>query len=352
MTFLGASRSVEDFLCNLSSSMQEFKANDGFHRLVGTGKLSLLTLIGDFKQTKDTLFERRTFCVGNTRRCLLEVSELFDGISQTAEKLVVKVAKLVEALNRFHEFCDMELERQEEAQQSNVDTKFAEMRKVNLQMRKALDDFQSSRITCSGLTSAALEQLTESESAASRLVNKAQVEFDLLRRKVQGKEANALQHQSPGSQTHVAPTSFSEFNLSCESAQLQRAGDGYIAALREAMSNTSFALEQTLMTTWAAANVFLLQLTSFFDEFRNGTKKVADTLLVVKNSQTVSKKLSFEKQIQMKNQSPLRAATAVGNPRILSSSHLDHLLISNTVPYNPTSIPESTQKIDIDELFR
>ena len=59
MSLQGTSRSIEDLLYSLVTSLERFKGVNGLQRLVTTGKLSLLSLFGEFERTRDEVYENR-----------------------------------------------------------------------------------------------------------------------------------------------------------------------------------------------------------------------------------------------------------------------------------------------------
>lgn len=383
MSLQNTSRSIEDLLYNLGSSLEKFKGVNGLQRLVTTGKLSLLSLFGEFERTKDEVYERRATAVNETRRCLIQIADEFDGISGTTQKLVSKLDHLFSTLEYFHSTCDMELDDRSTAVDADAQQllrDLAEMHEKNNQFKKSLHDFCSATSTCADLTRSAVVQLEEVDTSTSYDVSVALTDFDRQRRRVQVKENEVTNAMSKASTRQDPAVQFAEFNYLKESEALEGYGKRYIDSLAAAMAATTFALEQSSMTGWASSNVFFVQLGLFLHEMMEGSKAVAANLLSVKNAQKVSRQLTAEKHHLMQQQraavgnsyasavdalqgNPAGGAppTAAASPRVCppSSASVPEQTAAAARPashyQDPSpspSSPAASKSVDLDDLFQ
>jgi hypothetical protein len=305
MNLQSASRGIEDLLYSLETSLERFKGVNGLQRLVTTGKLSLLSLFGEFERTRDEVYEKRTTAVNETRRCLIQIADEFDGITATTQKLGRKIDHLLTTLENFHRTCDLELDDRSTADDSDAQQllrDFVQIQEKNNKLKTSLHDFCTSTSTCADLTRSAVAQLEEVYTNTSCDVSVALTEFDRQRRKVQVRESELTSAMSRASSRQDPAVQFAEFNYLKDSEALEGCGKRYIEALASAMAATTFALEQSSMTGWASSNVFFVQLGLFFHETTEGCRAIASSLLSVKNAQKISRKLTDEKRHLLEQQ--------------------------------------------------
>ncbi|KPA80640.1 hypothetical protein ABB37_04828 [Leptomonas pyrrhocoris] len=305
MNMQSTSRGIEDLLYNLGSSLERFKGVNGLQRLVTTGKLSLLSLFGEFERTRDEVYEKRSAAVNETRRCLIQIADEFEGITGTAQKLVHKIDHLLNTLVCFHRACDMELDDRSTTDDSDAQQllrDFAQMQEKNNKLKTSLNDFCTSTSTCADLTRSAVAQLGEMDTSTSYEVSVALTDFDRQRRRVQVRRNEFTNAMSSASSRQDPVVQFAEFNYLKESDALEGYGRRYIDSLAAAMTTTAFALEQSSMTGWASSNVFFVQLGLFFHDMTEGSRSVAVNLLSVKNAQKVSRQLTDEKRTLLQQQ--------------------------------------------------
>ena len=299
MSLQGTSRSIEDLLYSLVTSLERFKGVNGLQRLVTTGKLSLLSLFGEFERTRDEVYEKRSAAVNNTRRCLIQIAYEFDGITGTVRKLMHEMDHLLNTLQNFHRTCDLELDDRSTAEDSDARQllqDFEQIQEKNNKLRKSLNDFCACTGTCADLTRSAVNQLEEVQTHTSCDVSAALTDFDRQRRRVQVRENEMTNAMNRASSRQDPAVQFAEFNYLKESEALEGHGKRYIDSLAAAMTATTFALEQSSMTGWASSNVFFVQLGLLFQEVAEGSKAIAANLLSIKNSQKVSRQLTDEKR--------------------------------------------------------
>ncbi|KPI84691.1 hypothetical protein ABL78_6260 [Leptomonas seymouri] len=390
MNLHSTSRGAEDLLYRLGNSLEKFKGVNGLQRLVTTGKLSLLSLFGEFERTRDEVYEKRSAAVNETRRCLTQIAEEFAGITGTAQTLVSKVDHFLSTLESFHRTCDMELDDHSTAEDSDAQQiirDIVEMQERNTKLKTSLNDFCITTGTCADLTRSAVAQLEEVNTNTSCGVSIALTDFDRQRRRVQVKENEVISAMSCASSRQDPAVQFAEFSYLKESEALEGYGKRYIDALAAAMTATTFALEQSSMTGWASSNVFFVQLGLFFHELTEGSKAIAANLLSVKNAQKVSRRLTDEKRNILQQRTALGDNDAQGRGDPCSKSADVALSTmtaapsatstsSNASPYPapmhidvhgdfpatrarqqflPTSSPGSpavSKSVDIDELFQ
>lgn len=346
---------------SLNSTLQKFKGDDGLQRLFSAGKLSLYSLMGDFQQTKDELFERRTSCVLNTRRCLRQLDEQFDGIVRTTDKLVTQISGVFATLESFHHHCDLELEYETETYQEDTqqfDRCFASVKEAERKMRQAMGEFSSANMTCKSLNAGAVTQLEGVDAASITEVGRAQMELDLHRRKVQVLEADMAKLQSRQGMVNEGDFVAAQMGLQRETDELQVVGDSYVETLRRAMQSTSFALEQTSMTGWSCCNVFFVQLSTMLNELRDNTAGAASIFSTIKNSQNVSKRITQEKRSlhEARQQTCSDGMQGAGQPapEILAPAPQAMAMPQVvTAPANPPPAPPppSHQQFVLDDLF-
>lgn len=302
MALRKTTKSVDELLYSLGTSLQQFKGQNGLQRFINAGKLSLLSFVGDFEETHDQLFTKRTDSLSNTRRCLLTLNDLFEDVTRYATKMAGKVEQITKTLDQFHECCDLELDNPEYAENSGNavgEEKLREMAKLSAEMNRALNEFCSSASTCESLNASTVAQLERVDKETSGSVGKAQTDFDAQRRRTQLKEDDVNRLRSGGNYPGREVLRLAEFGLQRENEALQVVGDEYFISLQEAMTSTSFSLEQTCMATWASSNVFFVQFGTFLKEFETRIHATGKLLIDIKNSQHVSKQIGVERAARL-----------------------------------------------------
>ncbi|CBZ23795.1 conserved hypothetical protein [Leishmania mexicana MHOM/GT/2001/U1103] len=313
MNLQQTTRGIQDLLYTLGTSLERFRGANGLQHLVTTGKLSLLSLFGVFERTRDEEYEKRSAAVNETRRCLLQLVDDFEGITESTAKLVQKVDRLLGTLEQFHCCCDMEVDGRANVSGSDVPQLgqyFRQIREASSQLKGFLDDFSTSKTTCVDVTRTAIKEIEKVNTDTSCNVAAALTDFDRQRRRLQMRESEMMHAMSRSTSREDPAVRYAELNCVKESEALESLGRKYIDSLGNAMTATHFALEQSSMTGWASSNVFFVQLGQLFSELSTTGKAIAAHLLSIKNSQKVSHQLSEEKRRILQEQRA--AATAAG----------------------------------------
>lgn len=363
MSLHGAAKGVEGLLHSLGSSLEVFSEPGALHRAMSNGKLSLLSLVGEFERTRDESYEKRRFSVTTTQSCLLEFNKQFNSISDILEKLVMKIEGMSLTFEKFHNSCDLEIDDQtaaERADLSVIEKCFHEMNFSNQKLRLSLQDFRTCAETCTQLTKSAISQLEDTYTLSFREVDNALTDFDRQRRRVQVKEQEYSKSLSQTGSNANPSTQFAEFSYIRESDALQAIGSKYLDSLRRAMDNTKFALEQSSMTGWASCNVFFGQLAHLFSELSVSGKHTAASLLGIKNSQKVSRELTEEKRKALQRPpAALHSDPSLHGVGALSNTSATTTPLPITVSYNlshhATDAPariSASQSVNLDDLFQ
>ncbi|CAC9510167.1 conserved hypothetical protein [Leishmania infantum JPCM5] len=367
MNLQQTTRSVQDLLYTLGTSLERFRGANGLHHLVTTGKLSLLSLFGVFERTRDEEYEKRSAAVNETRRCLLQLVDDFEGITESTEKLARKIDGLLGTLEQFHRCCDMEVDGRANAGDSDapqVGQYFRQIREASSQLKRFLGDFSASKTTCVDVTRTAIKEIEKVNADTSCNVAAALTDFDRQRRRLQMKENEMMHAMSRATSREDPAVRYAELNCVKESEALESLGRKYIDSLGNAMTATHFALEQSSMTGWASSNVFFVQLGQLFSELSAIGKAIAASLLSIKNSQKVSHQLSEEKRRILREQRAAAAAAGVAtnietnlfNGGAGVSSGASSLLAAPS-PADPSarvSLPTEGQgrgSVNLDDLF-
>ncbi|CAJ1029906.1 hypothetical protein, conserved [Leishmania lindenbergi] len=298
MNLQQASRSIHEMLYTLGTSLDRFRGANGLQHLANTGRLSLLSLFGMFERTRDENYEKRSSAICETRRCLLQLVDDFEGIAGTTEKLMQGINRLLVTLEQFHRCCDIEIDDRinvDDSAINQLEQCFQQIREANSRLKGSLEDFSTSKATCVDITRNVIMEVEKVNTDTSRNVAAALTDFDHQRRRVQMKENEMAQAMSRTSREDPA-VRFAELNYVKESELLEGLGRKYIDSLGNAMKATHFVLEQSSMTGWASSNVFFVQLGQLFSEMSASAKAIAANLLFIKNSQKVSHQLTEEKR--------------------------------------------------------
>ncbi|KAG5490321.1 hypothetical protein JKF63_00441 [Porcisia hertigi] len=362
MNLQQASRGIEEWVHTLGVSLNRFKGASGLQRLVTTGELSLLSLFGEFERTRDENYEKRSEAVSETRQCLLQLADDFDGVAKATEKLISRMNLLLGTLERFHRCCDTEVDdcldaNDPDFQQQERD--FQQIRGAISQLKRSFESFNASKDTCTALTRAAITQMEDASAATSCDVAAALTDFDRQRRRVEVKGKQVGRATSSATSREDSTVQLAEFNYLRESQALEGLGRKYIDSLGNAMKETHFALEMSSMTGWASSNVFFAHLGQLFNEMSESGKAIAANLLSIKNSQKVSHKLTEEKRRRLRGQRAAATATTATNPfgeDAGASSRVSSPLVIPPQLAPSTTTRSSTdglgcRSVDLDSLF-
>lgn len=282
------SPNMDYILYSFKASLQKFTGEGGFKRLLDSSRLTLLSFLGEFESSQDEVFTKRGDAVMKTRQCLLELNRHFDTVDEIGNTLIQTFGNIIATLDEFHKCCDKMGNNEED----DFFLKFEELRSQNVQLKKLYHEFSALKLTPKRMNSAAIEDLESSFLEASRLVGSSQTGIDVHRRKVQVRQANLNRaHQSGDTQAIQDATS----RLSQASNTLESVGAQHFEVVKKAMEKTHFSLEQTSMSSWSSSNVFFAQLGDLFSGLCVSTKAIANICCLIKNMQTVSKKISEEK---------------------------------------------------------
>lgn len=282
-------------LYSLKASLQKFKGERGFQRLLDTGRLTLLSFLGEFEASQDEVFSKRSEAVMKTRQCLADLNELFDAVDNISGNLVQTFGRIIQTLEEFHKCCDSELMKVSDEgvdRQDEFEIKFRELREQNVKLRQTYQEFSSLKLTPKRMNSSAMEQVEKSFLDASRIVGSSQTDLNVHRRRVQVRESDLHKAQISGDQVAVQ---FAQNRLQDASSVLERVGTDHLNVVKIAMDKTKFSLEQTSMASWSSSNVFFAQLGSLFVGFGDSTKAIGNICCLIKNMQSVSKRISEEK---------------------------------------------------------
>ncbi|RNF26529.1 uncharacterized protein Tco025E_01302 [Trypanosoma conorhini] len=358
-----STREVENILHDVGASLRKFQGSKGLRCLLDQGKLSLLSAMGEFKQSSDAIYDTRMKVVSQTRVTILKLSDCFDAVGKTVETLFLQLGELLSELHQFKEICENHLEMTNEV--PSEDTGFSDINSMRIEFAALSRELSNDiRINCCGIQSSSLEQIDKVYMDAKFGVGRAQTAFDATRRKAQVCEAELLATRSSGSADQVKQM---EFKLHSLLERLHESGDQYQEALQGSMKNTSFILEQVSMATWAAANVFFLQLGTFFKDVMSRCDVLAGALSSVKNNRGVSRKINLEKQsAAAAAASYISSATAISRPEeekngpTTPPSHevVDLLCAQQSdgfvshLPLIEGSVPRGTREFDIDDIFK
>ncbi|RNE97801.1 hypothetical protein TraAM80_09134 [Trypanosoma rangeli] len=285
-------RYVESILHDVGASLRQFQGSNGLRCLFDQGKLSLLSAMGEFKQSSDAIFDTRMKVVSQTRVSILKLSDYYAAVGKTVETLFLQIDDLLSELYHFKEICENHLEMTNEC--ASEDAGFGSINSMKIKLgalsRELVSDI---RTNCCGIQASSLEQIDKIYMSAKCDVGRAQTAFDVKRRNAQVYEEELFVTRSKGSQNQVKQM---EFKLHSLLERLHESGNQYHDALRDNMKKTSFLLEQTSMTTWSAANVFFLQLGTFFKDAMSGFEVLVGAFSSVKNNLDVSRRINLEKQ--------------------------------------------------------
>ncbi|KEG14635.1 hypothetical protein DQ04_00371210 [Trypanosoma grayi] len=285
-------RDVEHVLHDVSVSLRQFQGPNGLRCLLEHGKLSILSVLGEFQKTSDEVYSDRMKVVSQTRAALMRLTDQFEMVGKTVESLIFQLDEVFSDLQQFMEVCERHLESKSPS--VNGEEEFSSIQLVGSNLRTLANDLTCNiKVNCCGIQSASLGQLEETYADVMYEVGRAQTSFDGQRRKAQVCE-NELKKARSGAQSDRVEVAEGKFQRSLEA--LQKSGDQYNGILQRSMDKTSFVLEQVSMSTWDASNVFFLQLSTFFKDAVKGFDQVADTLLSVKNGRGVSKRINSEKR--------------------------------------------------------
>ncbi|EPY33245.1 hypothetical protein STCU_00534 [Strigomonas culicis] len=367
LQFAKTTNAIDDLVFNLSSALGQFKGDNGVGRLLTAGKLSLLSLMGEFDKTNDALFERRSNSVQNTRRCLVRLNEEFSSVLKHMDKVVSKVDSIVSIMHEFHESCDLEILSENANQQRDEGLRFknlfADLDKVNATVQKIFADFHSNQTTCVQMNANSVQELGAIHNEVNTDVKRKQTDFDMLRRRVQVKQSEFERLRASG-QPHNAAVQNAEATLREAAADVEVIGDSYLLEIQKGMDATRFALEQTTMSGWASINVFFVQLTTFMKDMSESTASIGNIAKVIKNEQQVSKELGEEKRrleaVQVRAQQ--HKMEQQHQPQTLppAAQHCDanyDLFIAESSPptedpSEPNYPPTKSKRMSIDDLFR
>lgn len=319
MNLQQTTRGIQDLLYTLGTSLERFRGANGLQHLLTTGKLSLLSLFGVFERTRDEEYKKRSAAVNETRRCLLQFVDDFEGITESTENLVRKIDRLLGTLEQFHRCCDMEVDDRSNVGDSDappLGQYFRQIREASSRLKGFLDDFSASKITCVDVTRTAIREIEKVNADMSCNVAAALTDFDRQRRRLQMKENELMHAMSRATSGENPAVRYAELNYVKESEALESLGRKYIDSLGNAMTATHFALEQSSMTGWASSNVFFVQLGQLFSELSAIGKAIAANLLSIKNSQKVSHQLSEEKRRILREQRAAAAAAGVATSNV------------------------------------
>eukprot|EP00796_Vickermania_ingenoplastis_P002312 gene2312-1449_t len=307
------SGTMDSVLYSLKASLQRFRGERGFQRLLDAGRLTILSFLGEFEASQDAVFSKRAEAVMKTRQCLLDLNELFDTVDTINGTLVETFSRIIQTLEGFHKCCDVEaITRTEEAmmnERGEFEAKFQELRQQNAKLKESFLEFSTLKLTPKRMNHSAMEQVEQTFLDASRAVGASQTDLDVHRRRVQVREADLRRAQVSGD---ALETTIATRRLQEATRILEQAGTRHMDVVRRSMDNTKYALEQTSMASWSSSNVFFVQLGTLFNGFGESTKAIANTCCLIKNMQAVSKKISEEKG-QALSDAQLAAARHVEN---------------------------------------
>lgn len=296
MSSVPSSGNMDYMLYSLKASLQKFKGERGFQRLLDTGRLTLLSFLGEFEASQDEVFTKRSEAVMRTRQCLADLNELFDTVDNLSGSLVQTFSRIIQTLEEFHQCCDSELMKAsvegEMDRHDEFEVKFKELREQNAKLRQTYVEFSSLKLTPKRMNSSAMEQVEKSFLDASRIVGSSQTDLNVHRRRVQVRESDLQKAQMSGDQVAVQ---FAQNRVQEASRVLERVGTDHLNIVKIAMDKTKFSLEQTSMASWSSSNVFFSQLGSLFVGFGDSTRAIGNICCLIKNMQSVSKRISEEK---------------------------------------------------------
>lgn len=335
---------------SLQASLQKFKGERGFRRLLDAGRLTFLSFFGEFQASQNEVFEKRSEAVMTTRQCLMELNDLFDAVDSLGSQLLNTFDRIIETLEVFHSCCDNEIVSctDDEAileSQRAFDLQFEELRKQNALLKASYTDFSIVKSTPKRINSAAMQQVESAFLDASKLVGGSQTDLDVHRRRVQVRENDLKKVQNTGNTQEIE---YARTRLRDASETLEAAGHQHLCVVREAMDSTRFALEQVAMASWSSSNVFFAQLHPLFNGFGASTRSIANICCQIKNMQSVSKRISEEKAqaLSRDQQFPLQES----NTAEASVDDLFPLQHQETPERNETN--SAIPRCNLDDLFQ
>lgn len=275
-------------LYSLKASLQKFTGEGGFKRLLDSSRLTLLSFLGEFESSQDEVFGKRRDAVMKTRQCLLDLNHHFDTVDEIGNTLIQTFSKIIATLNEFHKYCD----KMGNDETDEFVLKFNDLRNQNAQLKKLYHEFSMLKVTPKRMNSSAVDTLESSFLEASRLVGSSQTGVDVHRRKVQVRQSELNRARNSGD-TEAVEVATARLSQACNT--LESVGANHFEVVKKAMETTHFALEQTSMSSWSSSNVFFSQLGDLFSGLCVSTKAIANICCLIKNMQTVSKKISEEK---------------------------------------------------------
>ncbi|ESL10124.1 hypothetical protein TRSC58_02147 [Trypanosoma rangeli SC58] len=285
-------RYVESILHDVGASLRQFQGSKGLRCLFDQGKLSVLSAMGEFKQSSDAIFDTRMKVVSQTRVSVLKLSDYFAAVGKTVEILFLQIDDLLSELYHFKEICENHLEMTNEC--ASEDAGFSSINSMKIKLsalsRELVGDIKTN---CCGIQASSLNQIDKIYMDAKCEVGRAQTAFDVDRRNAQVCEEELFATRSKGSHNQMKQI---ESKLHYMLERLHESGNQYHDTLRHSMKKTSFLLEQISMATWSAANVFFLQLGTFFKDALSGCEVLVGAFSLVKNNRGVSRRINLEKQ--------------------------------------------------------
>lgn len=282
------SPNMDYLLYSFKASLQKFTGEGGFKRFLDTSRLTLLSFLGEFESSQDEVFTKRGEAVMKTRQCLIDLSHHYDTIDEIGNSLIQAFGSIVETLENFHKCCDL----MENSDEDEFVLKFEDLRNQNIKLKKLFHEFSVLKLTPKRMNSSAIDALESSFLSASKLVGGSQTTVDVHRRKVQVRESDLNKAHQSGDEKAVE---MAASRLSQETSILESVGAQHFESVKNAMEKTHFALEQTSMSSWSSSNVFFAQLGDLFSGLCDTTKAIANICCLIKNMQSVSKKISEEK---------------------------------------------------------
>ncbi|KAF8276429.1 hypothetical protein TcBrA4_0129940 [Trypanosoma cruzi] len=322
-SFRANKRDVENVLHDFSTFLRQFQGSNGLRCFLDQGKLSLLSAMGEFKQSSDEIYDRRMKVLSQTRVSLMKLSDHFDAVGNAIETLFAQLDGLLSELHNFKEICENHLEMATETFSEQAE--FISINSLKVKLRALSQELTSSiRTNCCGIQSSSIEQLDKAYLDVKCEVSRTQTAFDVWRRDAEVCESKLLKSRSGSSHDQVREL---EFKLRRLLERLHESGDKYHEALQGSMNKTSFLLEQVSMATWAACNVFFLHLSVFFKDAMNGFELVASALSSVKNNRSVSRRINLEKQA-----AAAAAATVATASSLCTTTVLPRLVEEKTAP--------------------
>lgn len=303
MDTLPKADSMDLVLYSLKASLQKYKGEGGLRRFLDTGRLNVLSFLGEFETTQDEAFTKRSEKMMKTRRCLSTLNDLFDSVDRLGSELSDVFSTIITTLHDFHQCCD----NVEVVEQDDFEEKFNDLQRQNHELFRSIKEFSSLKATPKRMNCASIKQVEKCFLEASKIVGSSQTSLDVFRREVQVNEASLRKCQK--SEDSVAVERALQ-KLENTTSAMEQLGVEHHEAVKVAMEKTTFALEQASMACWSSSNIFFSQLGDLFNGFGTSTRAIANICCLIKNMQSVSKRISEEKdQALSRAREPMRNGT-------------------------------------------